>query len=165
MRGKVSALIVLSFIFAVMPVFAQVTDIELTDASGNTDFKDPPHIFNPGETPWLYILLPNASSVITGDWWLSGLKSSTEKGFDSSNAADPYFNYFSDGGALWISRKEDNDKPGEWHIQSIEADGSRIPTHSINYKLNNTVVPEPVSSSLFLIGMSALGLWRLRKKG
>ncbi|MDD4939245.1 MAG: hypothetical protein PHE18_05095 [Candidatus Omnitrophica bacterium] len=159
MKRKILAVLLMMSLALVSGAFAQVTDIELTDEAGSTDFRDPPHIFGLDETPWLYVLLPQQSSVITGDWWLSGFKNQTEESFDSSNDPDPDFNYFSNNVALWVSRKDEN-RPGEWHIDSLEADGSRIPTHSINYK----VTPEPVGSSLFFLGMSALVLRSLRRR-
>jgi len=121
------------------------------------------------DTPYFYLNPILSTEKLTGIWWGPGAdKDAASSKFDTSlGASDPNFAYYWDSNSFWINRLGAN-ALGEWHIQKVEIDGISVKTNSINYKiLEDKVtppVPEPISSSLFLLGAGALAFKKFRRK-
>lgn len=178
----VALAVLITGLFSFVAVPAQAKDITLFmtsgpgnftafDNTGSADYKVPD-----GNTPWLYAQLTHAADLLTGNWWYSSDKSGTILNFESQgatgNVTNSFFNYVQNGIDLWISRVDGgNSGDKQWHIHDMELNDSNKQTHVINYDIvydstvpPNNIVPEPISTALFLLGGSALGLRKLRRR-
>jgi len=114
---------------------------------------DPQSVFYWDQTPWLYLELPWAGLNFTGSWWEDpeGEFHFADNGVDDSGNLE-----------IWISL--DNwdmvKSPGEWYIDAFTsyADGSILIGQT-----SFTVVPEPVSTVLFISGGATLLIRRFWK--
>ena len=126
-----------------------------------TDPVDPAN-FAWDETPWLYLNLPTApdlfgwKSKVTSDWLFDSVSQGSS---DSDVNAKSYWLKLDDWNAvkqagIWtVNAGYEYYMPGEDSVF-----GYGYTTFNVN------AVPEPISSTLFLIGAGALSAWRIRRK-
>lgn len=130
-------------------VFADFDAIYMTDSSGSFISQT---IFDWGDTPWLYLKLPESGLNVT-----------------QSNWKDPDSNYYfigSDPGTeqeIWLSLNDWDSikRTGLWEAEAVYsyASGS-FSSGSTSF----TVSPEPISSILFVTGGATLAVRHYRKK-
>ena len=133
-------------------VFADFDEIYMVGSSGSTDSKT---TFGWDKTPWLYLKLPSAGWNVTGSWWQDPLMTYYFEGSNPSTASERWLS-LSD----WATVR----KIGDWNVNAIYfyANGASD-TGSTDF----AVVPEPVSTILFLSGGALVGgrlLIRRRRK-
>lgn len=125
--------------------------------------------FNEDETPWLFLRLKDSVNQVKGDWWFWN-KGNQERllSFDTTNLSESLWDKRESGNSdgtknLWLTRLDIEDVTASdkwWKINNV---------HSSNPKGGGAakyhVIPEPISSVLFLLGAGALaGVKRLRKR-
>jgi hypothetical protein len=135
------------------------------NADGSTTMQD---IFQWDETPFLYIEFANAASW--QDVALTFWDSPTNTMYYTENV------YFNNESQLWISLDDgfsdagltnpinwfDAREIGDWTIDVVYHRDTK--SGDINGTTGFAVVPEPVSSTLFIVGAATLGYRRFRKK-
>lgn len=136
-----------------------------TVASNGSDVKKTD--FDLGQKPWLFLELPD----VTVYEWMATVYTYNHNG--SSYTATPNTDpFFTDGDKIWLTLSDakwfEIQGEGLWTVSltSILVSGSSFDfvTGSTNFTVNNTVVPEPLSMSLFLLGSGVLALRRRRRK-
>lgn len=143
--------------FAVEPSFSVYT----TDSQGNPDNE-----FGFNETPFLQINFPSTDWNVTIGWW------TPRNGGETYLAANVFSGVFQDNVSFGdlAFRKQGTDTIfswdaikdyGWWDINATynKFDGSVMTSNSAF-----NVVPEPVSSALFLIGGGAIALFRRNRR-
>jgi hypothetical protein len=130
--------------------YAEFTFLRTVGYAFSTEEKN---IFNPNETPWVYVKLSSSENSAVNVSWLSP----SGIGSMSQNFSNDTERWLSPQNWAGISQK------GSWTIQAnyFTPGGS-----SGNASANFTVTPEPVSTTLFLIGSLplAVGVYRGRRK-
>ncbi len=132
--------------------FASFDEIYMVDSSGSTTSKG---TFGWDETPWLYLNLPSAGWNVTGSWWKDPDALYYFTGSSPSTDLEQWLT-LSD----WASVR----KIGDWNVNAayFYSDGA-FGTGSTKF----AVVPEPISTILFLSGGALMGgrlLIRRRRK-
>jgi hypothetical protein len=133
-----------------------------------SDYKIPD-----SDIPWLYMPLAAITNIFSGTWWLTDDKTGTEFDFTSlgasGNGTDSHFSYVQNGLDLRVSRLDGgNFGDKQWHVQKMKLQGDSL--HTINYDIQydgggpNDVVPEPISTTLFLLGGGALATRAFNRK-
>lgn len=157
-------------ILAVMIIFSYVEkaeakpkkhfDFYMVEAEGSYDQVK---AFDFSDTPWVYVHMPKKDDYrLTISWWYG---------------TDPTLVIYGDSQDVWVSLAGGWDKnkwiewqdirePGTW---SVSADYKYFCKNKkghelIRFEVNPSVVPEPISSILFIVGGATLGVARLRKQ-
>ena len=135
-------------------------NIFMVGSSGSTV---PKSTFSLSETPWLYLNLPNTGFNAAASFWTDNLGNS----FSVSGVSGNKQYWFSldsglDGANLpvtWASVK----RLGEWNVNAVYLYPFDQKNPAGYGATKFTVVPEPVSTTLFLLGGTVLLARRLRK--
>lgn len=150
--GLIAILLVANCAFAKYPEGYGNVDIWMTNSPASVV---PVKKFGWNETPYLYMHVPNASTGagVNGTWWHSSNPGhETEYNFITALDSEKKLWFtFSD----WHTAKKET---GPWHVHINDISGLKG-----NYQTNFTVAPEPISSTLFLIGGAVLATRRYSK--
>lgn len=123
------------------------------------------------EKPWIYVKLPDIGYKfdITGSFW----RDPSEDGSSSLHLANLIKRDNSDN-EIWFSFKDNYwfgtkksegiREAGEWDINVCSLIFSKCFPQLLSATTSLTVVPEPISSGLFLLGSGILGITLFRKK-
>ncbi len=124
---------------------------------------------NIDKTPWLYLRLPYAGRTSTTFWWTNSNANTygSYKTTPKSNTETEFWHNFNDfdfiDEADEIKTWSDVKRIGTWDLSATYSAPGK-PSGTYGYTFN--IVPEPISSVLFMLGGATLGLkiYRTRKK-
>ncbi len=123
--------------------------------------------FSWSETPWLYFELPSGAgtnNIVTQSWWKD--PDNIQREYITQNEADNTIQVWQSlGSDRWNAIKRE----GQWTIlaQYDTMSPQRTGTGSTNFTVTGPpppVIPEPISSILFVAGGATLGIRRYWKK-
>ncbi|OGT21860.1 MAG: hypothetical protein A3C55_02665 [Gammaproteobacteria bacterium RIFCSPHIGHO2_02_FULL_42_13] len=160
-KAAIVGLLVILFVAAMNCTYADFTNIFTVDSNLSTT---PKSTFNLNETPWLYLELPSTDFNVTASVWsdpdanpfsVLGISGSNTYWFSLDSGKDA-----SGNPVTWNSVK----KIGLWNISAgylypFSQNGDYAGKGSTSFE----VVPEPVSTALFILGGATLAVRHLRK--
>ena len=148
-KALLAGVVVFGIFLSINSAFAAIDSFYTTDSNGSST---PKSTFNLNETPWLYVKLSDTLRHITSTWWNDPNGNSYDASLPGSNAT-PQWLTLSD----WNTVKT----PGKWNVN-----GSLFYKNGVceTAETNFTVTPEPISTTLFLLGSGALAVGQYRRK-
>ncbi len=146
------------------PIPIDITTIYTVDSNLSTTQQS---TFSWNEVPWLYFELPagaGTNNIVTQSWWKD--PSNVQQEYITQNEADNTIQVWQSlGSSRWDAIKTE----GQWTIlaQYDTTSKNTTGTGTTNFTVTAApppVVPEPVSSMLFLAGAATFGISRCWKK-
>jgi len=150
MKRSIKYLVVVLFTLSIFAgsVFAQdFASFYTVGSSGSTTQQT---VFGYGDIPWLYVELDSTGATAINTTWTAPSSAVDNANITIDDGLVEYWITLID----WSSVKE----VGDWDIDGLIAPGGATASTSF------TVVPEPVSSTLFVIGSATLGFRRFKKR-
>lgn len=141
----------------------QYDQIYTVGAQGSEDAKD---TFGWNEKPWVFLQFPTGTHQYDSEEMFSEWSLGPEDNFYFDSSEDIFYK---SGNKAWVAFSDTNwnaiKQHGEWEISSLtvfykDGDPKKTAIGSTTF----TVSPEPVSSSLFLLGAGGIFARRLRRK-
>jgi len=141
-------------------------DFNATMGDGSVDGTTP-YVFEQDQVPWLHLVTttPAFDHMFSSTWsWKDAVSNTWKKvGYTGDNEQTNAVSTWYDLGINWAA----DERLGQWKIVTGMDDlceDCSIKGKCTFFQRVNVPVPEPISSSLFLLGAGALGLKMFRKR-